>query len=199
MNALQKKRIGTVLKYTWAFYIIGAGLVAFLLSFIFSFAHPVPEYKTLTLFACGELNNSKQLRADLLGKFKEKGLKSFSCISAKINDSNFNQKLTVAGYSSADVFILTDAKLDNLVVSDFALELSDEMINSLYHGYTLYEKDGVNYGIKVNKDIVDNYIMLPGEPCYFVLSGKSINTGEYSPKQIKEYDMALTLVKDWGM
>ena len=198
MTALKRERIKSVLKYTWPFYIVSAVLTAILLSFIFKIAHPVPEHKTLTLFVTGEAINPAKLREDLLTEFKEKELKTVSCISSKPDAGDFNHKLTIAGYSSADVFILTETKLNNIVVSDFALPLEDELLN-LYQGYSLYTKDDVKYGIKLNKEVVKEYFILPNEDCYLVFNGKSVNTGKYSITSIAEHDNALTLVKNWGI
>ena len=198
MTTLKRERIKSVLKYTWPFYIVGAVLTAILLSFIFKIAHPVPEYKTLTLFVTGEAINPAKLREDLLTEFKEKELKTVSCISSKPDSGDFNHKLTIAGYSSADLFILTETKLNNIIVSDFALELNEELL-SLYQGYAMYTKDDVKYGIKLNKEVVKEYFTLPEEDCYLVFNGKSVNTGKYSPDNIEEHDNALTLVKNWGM
>ena len=198
MTALKRERIKSVLKYTWPFYIVSAVLTAILLSFIFKIAHPVPEYKTLTVFITGESLNSTKLRNDLLAEFKEKELKTVSCISSKPDAGDFNHKLTIAGYSSADLFILTETKLNNIIVSDFALELNEELL-SLYQGYATYTKNDVKYGIKLNKEVVKEYFTLPEEDCYLVFNGKSVNTGKYSPDNIEEHDNALTLVKNWGM
>ena len=198
MTALKRERIKSVLKYTWPFYIVSAVLTAILLSFIFKIAHPVPEHKTLTLFVTGEAINPAKLREDLLTEFKEKELKTVSCISSKPDAGDFNHKLTIAGYSSADVLILTETKLNNIVVSDFALPLEDELLN-LYQGYSLYTKDDVKYGIKLNKEVVKEYFILPNEDCYLVFNGKSVNTGKYSITSIAEHDNALTLVKNWGI
>ena len=198
MTALKRERIKSVLKYTWPFYIVSAVLTAILLSFIFKIAHPVPEHKTLTLFVTGEAINPAKLREDLLTEFKEKELKTVSCISSKPDSGDFNHKLTIAGYSSADVLILTETKLNNIVVSDFALPLEDELLN-LYQGYSLYTKDDVKYGIKLNKEVVKEYFILPNEDCYLVFNGKSVNTGKYSITSIAEHDNALTLVKNWGI
>ena len=198
MTALKRERIKSVLKYTWPFYIVSAVLTAILLSFIFKIAHPVPEYTTLTVFITGESLNSTKLRNDLLAEFKEKELKTVSIISSKPDSGDFNHKLTIAGYSSADLFILTETKLNNIIVSDFALELNEELL-SLYQGYATYTKNDVKYGIKLNKEVVKEYFTLPEEDCYLVFNGKSVNTGKYSPDNIEEHDNALTLVKNWGM
>ena len=198
MNALKKQRIKSVLKYTWPFYIVSAVLAVVLINFIFKIAHPVPDYKTLTLFVTGEAINPAKLREDLLTEFKEKELKTVSCISSKPNAGDFNHKLTIAGYSSADILILTETKLNNIVVSDFALPLEDELLN-LYQGYSVYTKDDVKYGIKLNKEVVNEYFTLPEEDCYLVFNGRSVNTGKYSVTSIEENDNALTLVKNWGI
>ena len=199
MNALKKKRVATVMKYTWPFYIVVALVIGLLMHFVFRITHRTPTYKTLTLFVSGEVTNLDKLESDMMNKFKDKDLKSFSCISSRPDESGYNTKLTVAGYNSADVLIIPISKLDNLVVSAFALDMSDEMINSYYQGYTLYQQDNINYGVKIDKTKVSSYMTLPNEDCYMVFNGKSVNTGEYSASQIKEHDNALVVVKNWGM
>ena len=199
MNTLQKKRIGTVLKYTWPFYVLGAALSIFVINLAFKITHRIPDYKTLTVFITGEVKDSKKLKLDLLEKFKDKELKSVSLISAKASEASYDARLTVPGYISADVFIIPTSKLEDLALNKFALELKDELINSYYQGYSVYQKENLNYGVKINKEIVKDYMTLPDEDCYLLLSGKSINTGIYSSKQIAEYDNALNVVKDWGM
>lgn len=199
MNALQKQRMVAVLKYTWPFYILSTVIIAILLTFLFGITHRVPNYKTLTLFVSGEVTDIKKLEDDMMNKFADKELKSFSCISAKPEDAGYNTKLTITGYNGADVLIVPESKLEKLVVSAFALELSDELITSYYQGYTLFNQDDVNYGIKLDKEKVKDYMEVPNETCYLVLNGKSVNTGEYSTSHIKEHDNALVVVKDWGM
>ena len=199
MNKLQRARLKVSLRNKWPFYVVSAVLVTILINLFFNITHKAPNYKTLTIFVSGEVTNSKKLKNDMLERFKENDLKSFTTISANPNDSVYNAKLTIPGYSSADVLIIPSSKLTSLVVSDFALELEESLINSFYQGFALYEKDSVKYGVKINKDIVNDYMTLPSEECYMFLNGNSVNTGEYSPKQIKEHDNALNLVKDWGM
>ena len=199
MNKLQRARLKVSLRNKWPFYVVSAVLVTILINLFFNITHKAPNYKTLTIFVSGEVTNSKKLKNDMLERFKENDLKSFTTISANPNDSVYNAKLTIPGYSSADVLIIPSSKLTSLVVSDFALELEESLISSFYQGYALYEKDSVKYGVKINKDIVNDYMTLPSEECYMFLNGNSVNTGEYSPKQIKEHDNALNLVKDWGM
>ena len=199
MNALQKQRMVTVLKYTWPFYVLSVVLVAILLTFLFGIAHRVPGYKTLTLFVSGEVTDSKKLEDDMMNRFSDKELKVFSCISANPEDSGYNTKLTINGYNGADVLIIPESKLEKLVVSAFALELSNELITNYYQGYTLFNQEDVNYGIKIDKEKVIGYMTLPNEDCYMVLNGKSVNTGEYSTSQIKEHDNALVVVQEWGM
>ena len=199
MNKLQRARLKVSLRNTWPFYVVSAVLVTILMNLFFNITHKAPDYKTLTVFVSGEVTNSKKLKNDMLERFKENDLKSFTTISANPNDSVYNAKLTITGYSSADVLIIPSSKLTSLVVSDFALELEESLINSFYQGFALYEKDSIKYGVQINKDIVNDYMTLPSEECYMFLNGNSVNTGEYSPKQIKEHDNALNLVKDWGM
>lgn len=198
MNALKKTRIKAVLKYTWPFYILSGLLVGFLMYFLFGITHRVPNYQTLTLFVSGQTIDSKKLKNDMLEKYKDNGLKSFSCISADPSETNYYNKLSVAGYNSSDVLVITESQLNNLNVSAFALDLNDELINSYYSGMTLYAQEGVNYGIEIDKEKVKEYFALPSETCYLLLNGKSVNTGEYSPKQVKEYNNALKVVQDWG-
>lgn len=199
MNALQKVRMKAILKYTWPFYILSGIIVGFLMYFLFGITHRVPSYQTLTLFVSGETINSKKLKNDMLEKYKDNGLKAFSCVSADPSQPNsYYNKLSVAGYNTSDVLIITGSQLDNLNVSAFALDLNDELINSYYSGMTLYAQEGVNYGIELDKEKVKDYFALPSETCYLVLNGKSVNTGAFSPKQVKEYDNALRIVRDWG-
>ena len=199
MNVLRKRRVVSVMKYTWPFYILSAVIVGVLLSVIFGITHRVPAYQTLTLFVSGEVTNSKQLEGDMLDKYQNKDLKTFSCISAKPEDAGYNTLLTINGYNSADVLIIPASKLDKLVVSAFALDMSEELINGYYQGYTLYAQEDVNYGVLIDKNKVKDYMTLPNENCYMVLNGKSVNTGEYSSEHNKEHDNALTLVQAWGM
>ena len=199
MNALKKKRIKATFKYTWPLYIVSAVVISLGLNFIFSVTHRTPAYKTLTIFVSGEVTDNKKLRTDMLSKFKEKEIKSFSCISSKPTDATYNSKLTVAGYNSADVLIIPASKLDSVVVSAFAIDLKDELVNSFYQGYDLYKQEDINYGVKINKEKVASYMTLPDEECYLLLNGKSPNLGDYSKNPVKEHDMALYVVQDWGM
>ncbi len=199
MNALKKTRIKTVMKYTWPFYLISGVLIVILLNIIFGIVHKIPAYKSLTIFVSGEVTDSKTLKNDLLEAYKDKDLKNISTISAKVSDNQYNTKLTIPGYNSADILILPLSKIENLDVSYFALDLKDELITSFYSGYTFYSQKEVKYGIKVNKEIVKSYMALPNEDCYMFLNGGSENLGEYSNKPNKEHDLALHLVKRWGM
>lgn len=199
MNALKKKRIKATFKYTWPLYIVSAVVIGLGLNFIFSVTHRTPAYKTLTIFVSGEVTDNKKLRNDMLSTFKDKEIKSFSCISSKPTDATYNSKLTVAGYNSADVLIIPVSKLDSVVVSAFALDLKDELVNSFYQGYDLYKQEGINYGVKINKEKVASYMTLPDEECYLLLNGKSANLGDYSKNPVKEHNMALYVVQDWGM
>lgn len=199
MTSLKKQRIKTVMKYTWPVYIISAIIVGLLLNFIFGITHRTPVYKTLTLFVSGEVEDSNKLEDYLINKYQDKELKSVSVISASVNDSTYNTRLSVAGYNSSDILIIPSSKLDSVTVSAFALELEEELINTYYQGYTIYSQQDVKYGIKINKEIVKEYMALPNEDCYMVLNAKSETIGEYSSSQIKERDLSLQVVKDWGM
>ena len=198
MNAVKKGRIKTVIKYTWPLYLVLGIIAVFSLIFIFSVAHRTPGYKTLTLFVAGEYTDSNKLTNDLLEKYKDKELKNVSCVSANPNEGSFYTKLTTAGYNSADVLIINTSKLENLKLSSFALELSNELIETSYQGYTLYQQDEMNYGVKLNKEKVKEYISLPDEDCYLLFNFRSENLGKYSKSQISEHDNALNLVKEWG-
>lgn len=200
MTELKKKRVKTVLKYTWPFYIVAGILVYIVMSVIFRIAHPVPGYKSLTLFISGEVTDSKKLSEDMYLKYQDNNLKSFSCISSKIDDPNYATKLSVPGYNSTDVLIIPTSKLETITVSYFAIDLKEELINSYFQGYTFYAQEGVNYGVKVDVSKVNQYMTLPNEDCYMFLNGKSQNLGEYSLKKPnKDHNTALRLVRDWGM
>ena len=199
MTSLRKQRIKTVTKYTWPVYIISAVLVGLLLNFIFGIAHKTPVYKTLTLFVTGEVEDSNKLEDYLINKYQDKELKSVSVISADVNDSTYNTRLSVAGYNSSDILIIPSSKLDSVTVSSFALELEEELINTYYQGYVVYQQDDAKYGIKINKEVVKEYMSLPSEDCYMVINAKSETIGQYSTSQIKERDLSLQVVKDWGM
>ena len=199
MNSIKKNRIKNNMRYMWPVYLVSAVVISIILNVIFGIVHKLPAYKTLTIFVSGEVTDSKGLQKDLLEKYQDKELKSVTTISAKPNEGHYNTKLTVPGYSSADVLIIPISKLNNLDIGYFALDLKDELITSFYSGYTLYSQKEVNYGIKINKELVKSYMNLPNEDCYMFLNGGSQNIGEYANKPNKDHDLALQLVKDWGI
>ena len=201
MTDLKKKRMKTVLKYTWPFYIVGALVVFVLMGFVYKAEHPIPKYKTLTIFVSGEVTDSKKLSDDIYTKFKEKQIRSFSCVSASVYDTHYRTKLTVTGYNNADVLIIPLSKLEGLEnIDHVAIDLKESLVNEFYQGYTFYSKDQINYGVKVDKEKVNQYMTLPSEDCYMLLNGRSRNLGEYGIySTIREHDMALNVVKDWGM
>ena len=199
MNQFQKERIVNHIRYAWPAYVISGLLIAGGLSLVFSIVHKLPEYKTLTIFVSGEVTDAKALKEDLLTRYQDRELKSVSTISANPNEGHYNTKLTIPGYSSADVLIIPVSKLENLDASYFAIDLKEELITSFYSGYSFYKQDEVNYGIKLNKETVKPYMSLPNEDCYMFLNGASYNIGEYANKPVKEHDLALYLVKQWGM
>ena len=200
MNELAKKRMKASFKYNWPFYLVSAVVITILFNFIFGITHKLPAHQTITIFVSGEMVNSKKLNGDLLEKYQENELKSVSCISASPSDGTYYSKLSIPGYNTADVLIIPVSRLDNLVVSSFGLDLSDELINSYYPGYALYAQEGINYGVKIDVEKVKEYMTLPNEDCYMILNGKSQNIGEYAMENaVKEHDTALQLVKDWGM
>ena len=199
MNSIKKNRIKNNMRYMWPVYLVSAVVIAIILNVIFGIVHKLPAYKTLTIFVSGEVTDSKGLQKDLLEKYQDKELKSVTTISAKPSEGHYNTKLTVPGYSSADVLIIPISKLNNLDIGYFALDLKDVLITSFYSGYTLYSQKEVNYGIKINKELVKSYMNLPNEDCYMFLNGGSQNIGEYANKPNKDHDLALQLVKDWGI
>lgn len=200
MTELKKNRVKTVMKYTWPFYILAGLLVFVVMSIIFGVVHPIPAYKSLTLFVTGEVQGRDKLRNDVFAKFEEKQIRSFSCITARRTDGDYATKLKVAGYTSADVLILPNSVIEEVSdPSSFALTLGDELINSFYKDYSFYQRNEINYGIKIDKDKVMDYMTLPNEDCYLFLNGSSKNLGDYGLKPVKEHDMALQIVKDWGM
>lgn len=199
MTDIKKARIKTNMRYSWPAYLVSAVLISLLMSFIFSLVHKLPAYKTLTIFVSGEVTDSKNLEKDLINKYQDKELKSVTTISAKPNEGHYNTKLTIPGYSSADILIIPESKLKDLDVSYFALGLNDELVTSYYPNCVIYGENGVDYGIKLNKELVKPYMSLPSEDCYMFLNGGSQNIGEYANKPNKEHDLALQLVKQWGM
>ena len=199
MTTSKKQSIKTVLKYTWPFYIIASLVVVAGFYFIFHLAHKTPAYKMLTIFVSGYVKDGDKLKNDVLEKYQDNELKSFSCISADPSDSIYNTKLSIAGFNQADVLIIPVSELNNRDVSAFALEMTDDMVATYYPGFTLYQQEKVNYGVKIDKEKVSDYMTLPIEDCYLVLNGKSENTGKYSSKGVAEHDNALNVVKDWGM
>lgn len=199
MNELEKRRIKTRMKYTWPFYLMSAVLLAFLMHIIFGIIHRTPAYKTLTLFVSGELVDDQKLTDDMLNKYQSYDIKQFSCIAANPELGEYRSKLTVAGFNSADVFIIHQSKLEDLEMSLFAFNINDELINSMYNGFSLYTQNNINYGIKLDKEKVKDYMSLPNEDCYLLLNAKSSNLGIYSKDQVKEHDMALNLLKEWGI
>ena len=198
MSELKKKRIKSVMKYTWPFYLLAALVIVPSMYFIFGITHRTPAYKSMTIFVSGEMKEDKKCRSDLLEKYKDNQLKSVTFISSIPGTANYNQKLTIPGYNTADILIIPKSKLDDVVVSAFALEMNEEMVNEYYSGYNFYQQDNINYGVLINKEKTNDYFYLPSEDCYLILNGKSVNTGKYSPKEISEYNNALKIVQDWG-
>ena len=200
MNALKKKRIKTVMKYTWPFYIVALVIITLFMHFIFGVTHTLPSYKSLTLFVSGEVTDLDKLKEDLLKKYEDKELKSVSTISSYPNQGQYYTKLSVAGYASADILVIPESTLNELTVKKFALELKEEIITSYYQGLSLYQQNDLHYGVKLNKEIVKEYMTLPEEDCYLVLNAGSDNIGQYSLNHPDEtHNNALTLVKEWGM
>jgi len=200
MNELRKQRMKSVLKYTWPFYLI-VGFVIFLaMGIIFRIVHPIPAYKTLTIFVTGQVTNREKLFEDMYQRFDDKEIRKFSCIEASPNDVHYATKLTVSGYKSADVLIIPTSKVDTIEnLGTFALNISDELVSGDYSNFAFYERDNTKYGVKIDKDKVSQYMTLPEEDCYMFLNGASKNIGKYGLKPVIEHDMALLLVKDWGM
>ena len=63
----------------------------------------------------------------------------------------------------------------------------------------MFEKEGISYGVKLDKEKVKDYMRFASEDCYMILNGKSENVGKYSYNGVESHDNALTLVKEWGM
>ena len=135
----------------------------------------------------------------MLERFKDNELKSFTSIDANPNDQTYYNRLSVQGYSTADVLIVPNSVIEELNLGYFALSLPEDLVNKYYTGYTLYNRDSVKYGVKLDKSKVTNYMSLPHEDCYMVLNAKSENLGEYGGNPVKEHNNALNLVKDWGI
>lgn len=197
MNSLQKTNYKSAFKYTWPLYVVSALVISFFLYFIFGVVHRIPNYKTLTLFVSGEVTNRNTFKSDLLDCYKDNELKSISCIESNVTDTNYNTKLSVAGYNTADVLIIPKSNLDNLNVSAFGLELTDEIVKDYFPKSSFYSQDGVRYGIKINEQMSKTYMSLP-ENCYMVLNGNSVNIGKYSYEEIEEHNLALLFARDWS-
>ena len=198
MNKIKKRRMKVVFKYTWPVYLVTSLVIGLGLFFLFKVTHKTPLYKTLTLFVSGEVKDHKGLRNDLLETYKSYDLKTVSCISASPSDANYNSKLTIPGYNSADILIIPKSKLNDVVVSAFGLEITDEIKDSYYANNSFYIQEEKRFGIKLDNEKVNNYFSLPSEELYIVINAKSVNIGEYSSKPNKEHDMALQLAKNWG-
>ena len=197
MNSLQKTNYKSAFKYTWPLYVVSTLVISFFLYFIFGVVHRIPNYKSLTLFVSGEITNRNTFKSDLLDRYKDNELKSISCIESQITDTNYNTKLSVAGYNTADVLIIPKSNLDNLNVSAFGLELTDEIVQDYFPNSSFYIQNGVKYGVKINEQISKTYMTLP-EDCYMVLNGNSVNIGKYSYEEIEEHNLALLFAKDWS-
>ncbi len=199
MNALQKRRVKTVLKYTWPLYLVTALVLGFGLNFIFGITHRMPLYKQITMFISGVNKNADQLEKDMLEKYKDRDLKSFSSIISNPENNEYVAKLTVPGYSTADILIIPDSVMKTLAASYFAINISDTMYHTYFEGYETYAQSEVNYGIVLDKEKAQEYVYLPNETCYLFLSGNSANLGEYTLKEPnKEHDTALRIVQEWG-
>jgi hypothetical protein len=198
MNKIKKRRMKVVFKYTWPIYLVTSLVIGLGLFFTFKVTHKTPLYKTLTLFVSGEVKDNKSLRNDLLETYKSYDLKTVSCISSYPSDANYNSKLTIPGYNSADILIIPESKLNDVVVSAFGLEITDEIKDSYYSNNSFYIQEEKRFGIKLDNEKVNNYFSLPSEELYIVINAKSVNIGEYSSKPNKEHDMALQLAKNWG-
>lgn len=187
------------MKYTWPFYIVSVIIVGVLLGFIFNVTHQLPGYKQLTIFVSGEIVDGSKFKNDLLEKYQDNELKSVTYIDSKLDNPNYNTKLTIAGYNTADILIIPASKLETIEVASFGLEINDEMTTNYYQGYSFFLEDNTKYGVKIDKEKVKQYMNLPNEDCYMILSGKSENIGEYAKAKNKERNNALNVVKDWGM
>lgn len=199
MNPLQKSRIKATFRYTWPLYIVSAIVVSFLFVFIFKAVHQIPKYKTLTIFVSGYVSDEKKLNKDLIDKYKEKELKSFSYIASDPEDYAYRTRLTIPGYNSADILIIPESVVSTINPDFFAIELEDQLIEDYFKNYTTYEQENHPFGILLNKEAVKDYMLLPNENCYMFLNAKSESIGEYAKKPNKEHDIALNVVKDWGM
>ena len=199
MTDLKKTRRKTVMRYTWPIYVVSAVIVALLLNFIFGITHRLPEYKTLTIFVSGSVTDSKKLEDDLLKKYEDKELKSVTTISEQVTSPYYATKLSVSGYNDADILIIPVSKLETLTVSAFGLDLKEDLLTSYYQNKTIYQQDGVGYGIKINKEAVQEYMSLPEDDCYMILNGHSENIGQYSKTPNIDHVNALLVTKDWGI
>ena len=199
MTSMKKKRLLNVFKYTWPLYIFSAAIIFIAINLIFGVTHRMPAYKSITMFATGEVKDYDSLENHMLETYKEKELKAFSCYYNNEEDQTFETMLSVIGMNSADILIMTASKMNDIDIKSFVLPLDDNLINSYYSGYTFYEKEDVKYGVKLDKSKVEDYFNLPTADCFLVFNIGSSSLGEYSKKPNAEHDTALQIVKDWGM
>ena len=199
MNAVKKNRIKTVMMYTWPLYLVLGVIAVLTLNFIFGVVHRTPNYKKLTIFVSGEVTDTKGLDNYLLDRYADKDLKSVSYVNANPSESNYNTILRTNGVNSSDILIINASRLNDINLSAFALDLSNELITSYYQGYTLYQDNETNYGVKLDKEKVKQYMTLPDEDCYMFLNYVSENIGQYSKSKNAEHNNALDLVREWGM
>ena len=199
MNALQKRRVKTVLKYTWPIYLVTALVIGFGLNFIFGITHRMPKYQQMTMFISGVDKDSEKLEKDMLEKYKDRELKSFTSIISNPENSEYVAKLTVPGYSTADILIIPENVMNTLAASYFALEISDTLYQQYFDGLETYSQSEVKYGIVLDKEKAQEYVYLPSETCYLFLNGNSASLGQYTLNEPNiEHDTALRIVKEWG-
>ena len=200
MNELQKRRVKTVLKYTWPIYLVSAVAVGFGLRFIFGLTHKMPRHQQLTIFLSGIAKDEDQLSKDILDKYQDRELKSFHSIIANPEEGkSYFEKLTVPGYATADILIIPDSVMKTLNAGYFSLEISPSLINEYFSSLETYSQDEKVYGVTLDKEKAQEYVYLPNETCYLFLNGNSANLGEYTLKDAnKEHDTALRIVQEWG-
>lgn len=185
--------------YTWPLYLVLGVIAVLTLNFIFGVVHRTPNYKKLAIFVSGEVTDIKGLDNYLLDRYADKDLKSVSYVNANPSESNYNTILRTNGVNSSDILIINASRLNDINLSAFALDLSNELIASYYQGYTLYQDNETNYGVKLDKEKVKQYMTLPDEDCYMFLNYVSENIGQYSKSKNAEHNNALDLVREWGM
>lgn len=180
MKIVSKEKAITTLKYTWPIYV---GLLAISVigwHYAFSIKHAPKDYETLGLFLSGEVKSTDFID-EIKEEFSDDGVKKVDSYSCPKEEAIYFQKLTVVGYTSADVLIIPESIAKNLVVSAFALELDEDVIKTFDFTPTYYVDEEQNYGILVSNSMFKDEVVFSNENNYLFINASSANIeGEHT-------------------